>query len=141
VLITVGEVVVQEMAARMGAVTGKGTADLIRERFGVKVTTFAMFCLLLANMGTTVAQFAGIAAAGELFGISRYFTVPLAALLMTMLVLRGSYKHVEKVLIVLCLSALSYVVTVVLIGYYRNHDHALGNFLYAGIRSRQRGGY
>lgn len=64
--VTAGEVVIQEMAARMGAVTGKGTADLIRERFGVKVTTFAMFVLLLANLGTTIAQFAGIAVAGEL---------------------------------------------------------------------------
>lgn len=110
-LITVGEVVVQEMAARMGAVTGKGTADLIRERFGVKMTAFAMFCLLLANLGTTVAQFAGIAAATELFGLSRYITVPLAAFVVSSLVLRGTYKHVEKVLLVLCLSALSYVVS------------------------------
>ncbi len=114
-LITVGEVVVQETAARMGAVTGKGTADLIRERFGVKMTAFAMFCLLLANLGTTVAQFAGVAAATELFGISRYITVPLAALLVGLVVLRGSYKHVEKVLLVLCLSALSYVISAFMI--------------------------
>jgi Mn2+/Fe2+ NRAMP family transporter len=110
-LITVGEVVVQETAARMGAVTGKGTADLIRERFGVKMTAFAMFCLLLANLGTTVAQFAGVAAATELFGLSRYVTVPLAALLVGFIVLRGSYERVEKVLLVLCLSALSYVIS------------------------------
>jgi NRAMP (natural resistance-associated macrophage protein)-like metal ion transporter len=115
VVVTFGEVVVQEMAARMGAVTGKGTADLIRERFGVKVTAFAMLCLLLANMGTTVAQFAGIAAAAELFGISRYIIVPLSAVLVALLVMRGSYQHVEKVLIVLCLSALSYVVTVFMV--------------------------
>lgn len=62
-VITVGEVVILEMVARMGAVTGKGTADLIREKFGVKITTFAMFCLLMANLGTTVAEFAGVAAA------------------------------------------------------------------------------
>lgn len=115
VVVTVGEVVIQEMAARMGVVTGKGTADLIRERFGVKVTTFAMFALLLANLGTTVAQFAGVAAAGELFGVSRYISVPITALFMSFLVLRGSYKHVEKVLLLLCLSALSYVITVFLI--------------------------
>lgn len=112
VVVTVGEVIVQEMAARMGAVTGKGTADLIRERFGVRVTTFAMCSLLLANLGTTVAQFAGIAAAAELFGLSRYAAVPLAALLVGFFVLRGDYDHVEKALLVLCLSALSYVVTV-----------------------------
>jgi len=111
VVITVGELIVQEMAARMGAVTGKGTADLIRERFGVRVTTFAMFCLLLGNLVTTIAQFAGVAAGTELLGISRYITVPLAALLVGFLVLRGSYERVEKVLLVLCLAALSYVIT------------------------------
>jgi len=110
-VVTVGEVVVQEMAARMGAVTGKGTTDLIRERFGVRITAFAMLCLLLANLGTTVAQFAGIAAAAELLGLTRYLAVPLAALLVSYVVLRGSYRYVEKVLLVLCLSALSYVVT------------------------------
>jgi len=114
-LITVGEVVVQETAARMGAVTGKGTADLIRERFGVKMTAFAMVCLLLANVGTTVAQFAGVAAATELFGISRYITVPLAALLVGVVVLRGTYERVEKVLLVLCLSALGYVISAFMI--------------------------
>lgn len=111
VIITIGEVIVQEMAARMGAVTGKGTADLIRERFGVRITAFAMFCLLLGNLGTTIAEFAGIAAGTELLGISRYITVPLAALLVGFLVLRGSYERVEKVLLGLCLAALSYVVT------------------------------
>lgn len=111
VVITVGELIVQEMAARMGAVTGKGTADLIRERFGVRVTAFAMLCLLIGNLGTTIAQFAGVAAGTELLGVSRYITVPLAALLVGFLVLRGSYERVEKVLLVLCLAALSYVVT------------------------------
>lgn len=111
VFITIGEVVVQEMAARMGAVTGKGTADLIRERFGVRITAFAMLCLLISNLGTTIAQFAGVAAGTELLGVTRYLTVPLAALLVGYLVLRGSYERVEKVLLVLCLAALSYVVT------------------------------
>ncbi len=114
-LITIGEVIVQEMAARMGAVTGKGAADLIRERFGVKTTAFAMLCLLIANLGTTVAEFAGVAAAGELFGINRLITVPLAGLLITLIVLRGNYKSVEKILLVLCLSSLSYVITVFVI--------------------------
>ncbi len=115
VVITVGEVVVLEIAARMGAVTGKGTADLIRERFGVRVTAFAMFCLLLANLGTTVAQFAGVAAGTELLGVSRYITVPLAALLVGFLVLRGTYDRVEKVLLLLCLASLSYVITAVIV--------------------------
>jgi len=115
VVITIGEVIVQEMAARMGVVTGKGTADLIRERFGVKVTAFAMLCLMVANLGTTIAQFAGIAAASELFGLSRYIVVPITAIVIVLMVLRGSYRYIEKVLLVLCLSSLSYVITVFLI--------------------------
>lgn len=114
-VVTIGEVVVQEMAARMGVVTGKGTADLIRERFGVKVTAFAMLSLLLANLGTTVAQFAGIAASAELFGVSRYIAAPLAALLVGFFVLRGSYKNVEKILLILSLSAIGYVITVIMV--------------------------
>ncbi len=110
-VVTVGEVVVQEMAARLGTITGKGTADLIRERFGVRITTFAMVCLLLANVGTTIAEFAGVAAGSELLGISRYISVPIAALAVGFLVLRGSYNYVEKVLLALSLAALSYVVS------------------------------
>ena len=112
VVITIGEVVVQEMAARMGAVTGKGTADLIRERYGVKITIFAMLALFVANLGTTVAQFAGVAAAGELFGISKYISVPIAGLIISLLILRAKYKYVERVLLVLTFASLSYVITV-----------------------------
>ena len=115
VVVTFGEVVIQEMAARLGAVTGKGTADLIREKFGVKVTLFAMACLLVANLGTTIAQFAGIAAGGELLGVSRYILVPVISAAIAYLVLRGSYQRVEKFLLVLCLSALSYIVSVFII--------------------------
>jgi NRAMP (natural resistance-associated macrophage protein)-like metal ion transporter len=114
-IVTLGEIIVQEMAARMGVVTGKGTADLIRERFGVKITAFAMFTLLIANLGTTIAQIAGIAASGELFGVSRYIAAPLAAILVSVSVLKGSYKVIEKFLLVLSLSALSYVITVFII--------------------------
>ncbi len=114
-LITLGEVVIQEMAARMGAVTTKGLADLIRERYGVKITFFAILCLLLANLGTTVAQFAGIAASTELLGISRYITVPLGAIFVWVLVVRGSYGRVEKVLLGLTLYAIAYIITVFLV--------------------------
>jgi len=110
-LVTIGEIGVQEIAARLGAVTGKGTADLIRERFGVKVTVFAMLCLLIANLGTTIAQFAGIAAGGELLGISRFIIVPVVSLFIGYFVLRGTYKYVEKFLLVLSLAALSYIAT------------------------------
>lgn len=114
-VVTTGELVVQEMVARMGATTGKGLADLIREQFGVKVTAFAMFCLLLANFGTTVAQFAGIAAGMELLGVSRYLAVPIGALLVWLLVTRGSYSRVEKFLLALCLASLSYVICAFLV--------------------------
>ena len=111
-VITIGEVVILEMAARMGAVTGKGTADLVRERFGVKITTFAMLGLFVANLGTTIAQFAGVAAAGELFGISKYLSVPIAGALMILLILKADYKYVEKALLILTFASLSYIVAV-----------------------------
>ncbi len=114
-VITFGEVIIQEMAARMGAVTGKGAADLIRERYGVKITFFAMICLLIANLGTTIAQFAGIAAGGELIGVSRYIFVPVISIFLVFMALRGNYRYMEKILLVLCLAALSYVVTAILV--------------------------
>lgn len=110
-LITFGEVIVQEMAARMGAVTNKGMADLIRENFKIKITAVVMVFLLIANLGTTIAQLAGIAAVSEMFGISRFIIVPLAAAFVIYLVMKGTYDRVEKVLILLSMFALSYVIT------------------------------
>lgn len=101
--------IVQEMAGRMGAVTGKGFAALIRERFGLRPTFVAMLLLLTSNAATTVAEFAGIAAAMELFGVSRLISVPIAALAVWMLVTRGSYRNVEKVLLALSSVFVSYV--------------------------------
>src|SRR5438876_11817028 len=89
--------IVQEMCARMGAVTGKGLADLIRERFGVRWTAFVMLALLIANGGVTVSEFVGIAAATELFGVPRLVSVPLSAIAVWWLVVKGSYKRVERV--------------------------------------------
>ena len=109
-LMTFSLVIVQEMAARMGAVTGKGFAALIRERFGIKPTLFAMICLLASNAATSVAEFAGIAASLQLFGISKYVSVPVAAIVVWLLVVRGSYRNVEKVLLVLSSVFLAYVV-------------------------------
>jgi NRAMP (natural resistance-associated macrophage protein)-like metal ion transporter len=106
---TLALIIVQEMCARMGAVTGKGLADLIRERFGVKITFFAMIGLLIANFGTTVSEFAGVGASMELFGVSRYISVPLGAVLVWWLVLKGSYKVVERVFLFLCLIYFCYV--------------------------------
>ncbi len=113
--VTIGEVLVQEMAARMGAVTGKGLTDLVREQFGVKTTVWMMLGLVVANFGTTTAQFAGIAAAAELLGVSRYIVVPLAAAAVWLLVSRGSYAHVEKALLVLSLYAVAYIVSAFLV--------------------------
>jgi Mn2+/Fe2+ NRAMP family transporter len=103
--------VVQEMAARMGAVTGKGLADLIRERFGVRTTAVAMLALLIANVTTVVAEFAGIAGASEIFGVSRYVTVPAAAALVFVVVVYGSYRRVEIVLLTVSMVFISYVIT------------------------------
>src|SRR5919202_6295626 len=91
-LCTFSLIVVQEMAARLGAVTGKGLSDLIREEFGVRWTAFAMVVLLVANAGTTIAEFAGISAALGLFGVSKYLSVPLMALVVWLVVVRLSYR-------------------------------------------------
>ncbi len=115
-VVTVGLIVVQEMCARMGAVTGKGLAALIRENFGVKVTAFAMLVLLVANFATTVSEFAGIAAVGELFHISRLYTIPLAVVLVWLLVSRGSYQKVERILLVASLVFVTYIITALKIG-------------------------
>lgn len=103
--------IVQEMCARMGAVTGKGLADLVRERFGVRWTALIMLALLIANAGVTVSEFVGIAAAAELFGISRFIAVPLAAILVWWLVVKGSYKKVEKVFLAMSVVFLGYIVS------------------------------
>ena len=109
--ITIALGIVQEMCARMGAVTGKGLADLIRERFGVRWTALIMLALLIANAGVTVSEFVGIAAATELFGISRFVTVPLAAIVIWWLIVKGSYKKVERAFLLMSLVFLGYIVS------------------------------
>ena len=109
--ITISLGIVQEMCARMGAVTGKGLADLIRERFGVRWTALIMLALLVANAGVTVSEFVGIAAATELFGVSRYISVPLAAIIVWTLIVKGSYKRVERAFLLMSLVFLGYIVS------------------------------
>ncbi|MGH9862194.1 MAG: Nramp family divalent metal transporter [Candidatus Acidiferrales bacterium] len=104
----------QEMGARLGAITGKGLSDLIREEFGFRTTFFLMLALLAVNLGNILAEFAGIAASLQLFGVSKYVSVPLAAVVIWAVVVRGSYRSVERVFLVGCLFYLSYVVSVVL---------------------------
>ena len=107
---TIALVVIQEMCARMGAVTGKGLSDLIRETFGVKVTFYVMIALLLTNMGNSISEFAGIAASMEIFGVSKYLSVPVAAILIWLLIVKGSLKVVERIFLVACLVYVAYPV-------------------------------
>jgi NRAMP (natural resistance-associated macrophage protein)-like metal ion transporter len=115
VLITIAVAVVQEMSARLGAVTGKGFADLVRENFPIRVTTFVMLTLLMANVGIIISEFVGIAAAAELFGISKYIAVPLAAFVMWFVITRGNYNRIEQFLLVLSAVFISYIVSVFII--------------------------
>src|ERR1022692_5066661 len=96
--ITLLLIIVQEMCSRMGAVTGKGLSDLIREEFGLRMTFFVMALLVLVNLANVMAEFAGVASSLELFHVSRYISVPLAAIGVWLLVVKGNYKSVEKVL-------------------------------------------
>jgi NRAMP (natural resistance-associated macrophage protein)-like metal ion transporter len=105
---TIALVVIQEMCARMGAVTGKGLSDLIRESFGVKITFYVMIALFLTNMGNAVSEFAGIAASLEIFGISKYIAVPVCAVIVWLLIVKGSYRVVEKVFLVACMVYIAY---------------------------------
>lgn len=98
-----------EMVARMGVVTGKGLSDLIREEFGFRATFFLMLAVLAVALGNILAEFAGVAASLELFGISRYVSVPVAAALVWLLVVRGTYRSVEKIFLAICVFYLAYV--------------------------------
>ncbi len=109
--VTVALIVVQEMCSRMGTVTGKGLADLIREEFGLRVTFLLMMAVLFTNLGNAIAEFAGLASALELFGVSRYVSVPLGAVFVWWLVVFGSYKTVEKAFLIACLLYLAYPIS------------------------------
>jgi len=102
---------IQEMVARLGVVTGKGLSDLIREQYGVRVTFFTMLALLITNFGNITAEFAGLAASLEIFGVSRYVSVPLGAAAVWYLVVWGNYRIVEKVFLFACTVYLSYVIS------------------------------
>jgi NRAMP (natural resistance-associated macrophage protein)-like metal ion transporter len=109
--VTVALIIIQEMCARMGVVSGKGLSDLIRERFGAKITFYLMIVLLLANLGNTLSEFAGIAASMEIFGVSKYISVPVGAFLVWWMVVKGNYKSVEKVFLIACVFYLSYIIS------------------------------
>ena len=113
--ITLVLIITQEMCSRMGAVTGKGLSDLIREEFGLRMTFFIMTLLVLANMTTVMAEFAGVAGSLELFHVSRYVSVPLAAIAVWLLVVKGNYKSVEKVFLAGCLIYVTYIISGILV--------------------------
>ena len=108
--ITIALIVVQEMCARMGVVTGKGLSDLIREEFGLRMTFVVMMLLVLVNFGNVIAEFSGIAGSVQLFGISKYVSVPLCALAVWFLVVKGNYKSVEKIFLVASVFYVCYIV-------------------------------
>jgi Mn2+/Fe2+ NRAMP family transporter len=106
---TIALYVTEEMCARMGVITGKGLSDLIREEFGFRSTFFVMVTGFLVDLGNVVAEFAGVAAAAQIFGISKYIAVPLAALVVWTLVLKGTYRQVEVIFMIACLFYLTYL--------------------------------
>lgn len=110
---TIALYVTMEMCARMGVITGKGLSDLIREEFGFRSTFFVMIVGFLVDLGNVVAEFAGVAAAAQIFGISKYVAVPIAALIVWVLVLKGTYRQVEVVFLVACVFYLTYLFSAV----------------------------
>jgi Mn2+/Fe2+ NRAMP family transporter len=108
-LVALALIIVQEMSARLGVVTGKGLADLIRESLGVKATVVIIGIVLFANLANTVSEFAGVAASMEIFGISKYISVPIAAILVWILIVKADYKSVERVFLAASALYLAYV--------------------------------
>ncbi|HEX9075463.1 MAG TPA: Nramp family divalent metal transporter [Anaerolineae bacterium] len=115
VIITIFLAVVQEMVARLSVVTGKGLSDLIREEFGVRTSALAMLTLFIANGAVTMSEFVGIAAAGELFGVPRYISVPISAAAVWWLVVRGNYRAAEKVFLALGFILATYVISAIVV--------------------------
>jgi NRAMP (natural resistance-associated macrophage protein)-like metal ion transporter len=112
--ITIALIVVQEMSARMGAVTGKGLSDLIREEFGLRITFLMMLGILIVNFGNIVTEFAGIASSLQLFGLSKNITVPICAVIVWLIIVKGQYKSVEKIFLVASFFYVTYIVAGVL---------------------------
>ncbi len=126
--IMIALIVIQEMSARMGVVTGKGLSDLIREKFGAKITFYLMIAMFFTNMGNVIAQFAGLAAGMEIFGVNKLISVPISAFLMWWMVVKGTYKSLEKVFLAACVFYLSYIVTGIIVK--PDWGHVAGQFLY-----------
>ena len=113
-LVTIALVIVQEMSARLGAHTGEGLMSLIREQFPLRASVFAIVCLLIANLGLVVSEFAGIGAAFELFGVSRYISIPIGAVAIWAVVVFGNYRYAERVFLLLGLAFITYPIAAIL---------------------------
>jgi NRAMP (natural resistance-associated macrophage protein)-like metal ion transporter len=126
--IMIALIVVQEMCARMGVVTGKGLSDLIREKFGAKITFYLMIGVFLTNMGNVFSEFAGVAAGMEVFGVNKFISVPISAFLVWWMVVKGTYKSVEKAFLVACVFYISYIITGVIVK--PDWEHVFNQFLH-----------
>ena len=129
--IMIALIVVQEMCARMGVVTGKGLSDLIREKFGARITFYLMMGVFLTNMGNVFSEFAGVAAGMEVFGINKFISVPISAFLVWWMVVKGTYKSIEKAFLVACVFYLSYIITGIIVK--PNWEHVFQQFTHPGL--------
>jgi Mn2+/Fe2+ NRAMP family transporter len=126
--IMIALIVIQEMCARMGVVTGKGLSDLIREKFGAKITLYLMMGVFLTNMGNVLSEFAGVAAGMEVFGVNKFISVPASAFLVWWMVVKGTYKSVEKAFLIACVFYLSYIITGIIVK--PDWEHVARQFLH-----------
>lgn len=113
-LVAIALIIVQEMSARLGVFTGKGLADLLRESMGVRITAIILALLVFVNLANTVSEFAGVAASLEIFGVSKYISVPVAAILVWLLITRGNYESIEKIFLVASAIFIAYIISGVL---------------------------
>ncbi len=120
-------IVIQEMCARMGVVTGKGLSDLIREKFGAKITFYLMIAMFLTNMGNAISNFAGVAAGMEIFGVEKFLSIPLSAFLVWWMVVKGTYQSVEKAFLIACVFYVSYIITGIIVK--PDWNHVIDQFL------------
>jgi NRAMP (natural resistance-associated macrophage protein)-like metal ion transporter len=126
--IMIALIVVQEMCARMGVVTGKGLSDLIREKFGAKITFYVMIGMFLTNMANVISEFAGIAAGMEIFGVHKMISVPISAFLVWWMVVKGTYRFIEKVFLVACVFYISYIITGIIVK--PDWEHVFNQFIH-----------
>ena len=113
--IMIALIIIQEMCVRMGVVTGKGLSDLIREKFGAKIAFYLIIGIFLTNMGNVISEFAGLAAGMEVLGVNRFISVPLGAFIVWWIVVKGTYRSVEKAFLIACVFYLSYIVTGIIV--------------------------